>query len=186
MKSKLNNVFIEAEKNYKIIQKTYKILEKTYDMKIQTHSAGQWILDNMYIIEQEYEEIKTQRRILKNRKLPVIRINENEKHIGIYFLACELVEENTGYIDKYLIFNFLKEHQKLSYLTSEELDLFILMLKIALIKFIARICINISNSQMRKIDVERMLSNEKLSSEKLVKELYSEYNLFKRANNKSG
>ena len=51
MKGKLNGIFKEAQRDYKIISKTYKILVKTFDMKIQMHSAGQWILDNMYIIE---------------------------------------------------------------------------------------------------------------------------------------
>ena len=50
MKGKLNGIFKEAQRDYKIISKTYKILVKTFDMKIQMHSAGQWILDNMYIV----------------------------------------------------------------------------------------------------------------------------------------
>ncbi|MDO4282815.1 MAG: glucoamylase family protein [Clostridia bacterium] len=182
MKNSLKATFNEAEKNYKIIAKTHKILEKTYDMKIQIHSAGQWILDNMYIIEQEYDEIKESRRILKNKKLPVIKTNNGDKCISIFFLAYELVEKNTGYIDKNIILNCLKEHQKLSYLTSEELDLFVLMLKMALLKFIARICVNISNSQMRKMEVEKILSNENLSTDKLVKELYHDFNFFKGFN----
>ena len=182
MKISLKSTFKEAEKNYKIISKTYKILEKTYEMKLQVHSAGQWILDNMYIIEQEYEEIKEAKKTLKNKKLPYIKTLNGEKCITVFFLAYELVENNTGYIDKNIILNCLKEYQKLSYLTSEELDLFVLMLKISLLKFISRICLNISNSQLRKIEVERLLSNDKLSESKLVKELYNDFNFFKGIN----
>lgn len=179
MKSSLKDTFKEAEKNYKIISKTYKVLEKTYDMGIPIHSAGQWILDNMYIIEEEYENIKETKKILKTKKLPIIKANDGNKYISIFFLAYELVEDNTGYVDKNIILNCLKEHQKLSYLTSEELDLFVLMLKMALLKFIARICLNISNSQMRKIEVEKILSIKNFSTDKIVKELYKEFNFFK-------
>lgn len=185
MKNSLDSTFREAEKNYKIILKTYKVLEKTYDMKIQIHSAGQWLLDNMYIIEQEYEEVKEAKKVLKNKKLPVIIANDGNKYISIFYLAYELVEENTGYIDKNIILNCLREHQKLSYLTSEELDLFVLMLKMALLKFIARICLNISNSQMRKLEVEKLLKNENISTDKLIKELYHEFNFFKGINKTS-
>ena len=160
MKHTLNSIFKEAEENYTIICKTHKLLESSYELKIPIHSAGQWILDNMYIIEEQYEEIKDARRSLKSKRLPVIKTHDGDKYISIFYLAYELVEENTGYVDQNLILNCLKEHQKLSYLTSEELDLFILMLKIALLKFIARICINITNSQAKKIEVEEIIANE--------------------------
>lgn len=160
MKHTLNSIFKEAEGNYTIICKTHKLLESSYELKIPIHSAGQWILDNMYIIEEQYEEIKDARRSLKSKRLPVIKTHDGDKYISIFYLAYELVEANTGYVDQNLILNCLKEHQKLSYLTSEELDLFILMLKIALLKFIARICINITNSQAKKIEVEEIIANE--------------------------
>ena len=57
MKGTLKGIFKEAQRDYKIISKTYKILVKTFDLKIQMHSAGQWILDNMYIIEEQYGDI---------------------------------------------------------------------------------------------------------------------------------
>ena len=159
MKGKLNGIFKEAQRDYKIISKTYKILVKTFDMKIQMHSAGQWILDNMYIIEEQYNDIIENKRILKNKKLPVIRTHDSQKCVAIFYLAYELVENNTGYIDKNIIYNCLREHQKLTYLSSEELDLFVLMIKIALLKFIARIALNITNSQMKKLEVENLLSD---------------------------
>lgn len=177
MEARLNKLFKEANKNYKIIFKTYKILEKSYELKIPIHSAGQWILDNMYIIDQEYENIKEANKSLKYKKLPVIKIHDGTKYISIFYLAYELVENNTGFIDQNLILNCLKEHQKLSYLKSEELDLFILMLKLALLKFIARICVNITNSQQRKMDVENIISVEYLDNS-LAKELYNEFKYF--------
>ena len=171
MKHTLNSIFKNAEQNYNIICKTHKLLESSYELKIPIHSAGQWILDNMYIIEEQYEEIKELRRSLKSKKLPAIITHDGDKYISIFYLAYELVEQNTGYIDQNLILNCLKEHQKLSYLTSEELNLFILMLKIALLKFIARICINITNSQARKIEVEEIIINEN-SDSKYSKEIF--------------
>ena len=159
MKGKLNGIFKEAQRDYKIISKTYKILVKTFDMKIQMHSAGQWILDNMYIIEEQYNDIIENKRVLKNKKLPVIRTHDSQKCVAIFYLAYELVENNTGYVDKNIIYNCLREHQKLTYLSSEELDLFVLMIKIALLKFIARIALNITNSQMKKLEVENLLND---------------------------
>lgn len=179
MKGKLNGIFKEAKRDYKIISKTYKILVKSFDKKIQMHSAGQWILDNMYIIEEQYNDIIDNKRVLKNKKLPMIRTHNGQKCVAIFYLAYELVENNTGYVDKNIIFNCLREHQKLTYLSSEELDLFVLMVKIALLKFIARIAINVSNSQMKKFEVEKILDNDNETD--ISKDLH----FFKRINKDS-
>lgn len=154
----LNGLFKEAKKNYRIIEETYKLLEKSYDIKLSIHSAGQWILDNMYIIEEQYYYIKQDAKKLNNKRLPMAMDSFGNKTIGIYSLACESVEKNTGYIDQNIILNTLKEHQKVSYLTSEELDLYLLMLRLALLKYIAKICFQICNSQMKKNDVENLIA----------------------------
>ncbi len=172
MKHTLNSIFKEAKLNYDIICKTHLLLESSYELKIPIHSAGQWILDNMYIIEEQYEEIKEAKKSLKSKRLPVIKTHDGDKYISIFYLAYELVEENTGYVDQNLILNCLKEHQKLSYLTSEELDLFILMLKIALIKFISRICVNITNSQLKKIEVEQLILSDS-NVDKTIKDFFA-------------
>ena len=162
MKNTLNEIFNETDENFNLIYNTYKILEKSADLKVPVHSAGQWILDNMYIIEQEYFTIKEEKKVLKNRKLPIIKASDGEKYISIYFLANELVEENKGVVNQWLIEEKLKEHQKNSYLSSEELNLFMLMVKIALLKFIARVCENVMHSQLQKLIVEEILGNEQI------------------------
>ncbi len=139
---------------------------------------GQWLLDNMYIIEEEYEKIKESKKSLKNKRLPIIKTSEGDKYISIFYLAYELVEENTGYVDQNIILNCLREHQKLSYLTSEELDLFVLMLQMSLLKFIARICLNITNAQLKKIDVEKILEAD-LTQNTIFKDMYNELRYFR-------
>ena len=68
MEKSLNSLFNESEKNYRIRSSTYKILEKSNEIKIPIHSAGQWLLDNMYIIDEEYELIKGSLKFLKKKK----------------------------------------------------------------------------------------------------------------------
>ncbi len=179
MKNTLRNIFIEAEQNYKIICETYKILEKTYEMKLPVHSAGQWILDNMYILEQEYSEIFESKKSLKHTRLPIIKTSEGSRYVSIYYLAYELVEQNTGYIDQNIIKQCLIDHQKTSYLTSEELNLFILMIKIGLIKFIARVATNIYHAQLQKVIVEDLLSKNTFDIAKISTDIESEFIAFK-------
>lgn len=179
MKGSLKLLFKEVKENYNIIFKTYKILEKTYDMKLSIHPAGQWILDNMYIIENEYMDIKEQLVYNKRVKLPLIKTHDGDKYIAIYYLAHELIEKNTGYVDQNVILNTLREHQKLSYLTSEELDLFLLMVKVNLLKFISRVALNIINSQLQKMNVERIFDKNIENSSALSQILYQDLINFK-------
>ena len=85
MKNTLSNLYKEAKKNYEIIENTYKILEDSYELKIPIHSAGMWLLDNMYIIKEEYMAIKEDLKSIKNMKLPVIKDHEGRKYISIFF-----------------------------------------------------------------------------------------------------
>lgn len=173
MKSTINGIFREVKNDYNVILKTYKLLVKTSDLNIQMHPAGQWLLDNLYIIEEQYTDIIDCKQSLLNKKLPVIKTPDGKKSIAIFYLAYELVEKNTGYIDKNIIFNELREYQKTSYLTSEELDLFVLMIRMSLIKFISRISLNVANSQEKKLEVENILGNDN------VKKYKKDFNFFK-------
>ncbi|MEG1989839.1 MAG: glucoamylase family protein [Clostridia bacterium] len=181
MKNTLNQIFVEAYKNYKTISETYKILEKTYEMGILIHPGGQWILDNMYIIEQEYSSILESKSSVKNKKLPTIKIRDGSRYTSIYYIAHELIEKNKGYTDQNYILECLKHRQQISYLTSDELNLFPLMLKIVIIKFIAGICINIANSQIQKINVEKLLFNnlQDYDTKKMADKLYKDLKMFK-------
>ena len=51
--------------DYKFILETYKILNEHIKLGIKIHSAGEWILDNFYIIE---EIVKTLRKELPLKK----------------------------------------------------------------------------------------------------------------------
>ena len=160
MKNRLNQIFKDVENNYSTISETYKILEKTYEMGLLIHPAGQWLLDNMYIINQEYSDILEHKSNVINKRLPTIKTKDGSKHTSIYYIAYELIEKNKGYTDQNYISDCLRHHQKVAYLTSEELNLFPLMLRISIIKFISIICCNIANSQLQKIEVEKIISTD--------------------------
>ena len=46
------------EDNFKQITKTYDILNSHLKLGINIHPAGEWLLDNYYIIEETYKTIK--------------------------------------------------------------------------------------------------------------------------------
>ena len=46
------------EENFKIIEEVYNILNEHLKLGISIHPAGEWLLDNFYIIEETVKQIK--------------------------------------------------------------------------------------------------------------------------------
>lgn len=47
-----------VSENYEVIRATYNLLNKNLKQDISIHPAGEWLLDNFYIIEQSVKQIK--------------------------------------------------------------------------------------------------------------------------------
>ena len=53
--------------NYEIIKEVYNLLNKNLKQDISIHPAGEWLLDNFYIIEQSVKQIKRDLSLKKYR-----------------------------------------------------------------------------------------------------------------------
>ncbi len=190
MKKYLIPLSIEMDKSFNIIKETYNVLNTSNEIKLQLHSAGEWILDNMYIINQEYAVLKEEFSNISIKSVPYIK-NKNGKDVPrIQAIAEEIIEENHGVIDQYILSDFMKEYQKTTYVTFSEVVLLPFMLRVSLINFIAIICEHIYYSQYEKIKVEKLLSNvletkKKIDLDKYVynlKEELSDYSKIRTTN----
>ena len=56
--------------NYLFIEKTYQLLNEHIKKKIDIHPAGEWLLDNFYIIEETVKKINKEMPIKKYKDLP--------------------------------------------------------------------------------------------------------------------
>ncbi|MEG2275258.1 MAG: glucoamylase family protein [Clostridia bacterium] len=157
MKKYLIPLYQEMEKNYKTIKETYEILNTSNEIKLQLHSAGEWILDNMYIIEQEITILKQEFNSIVIKRIPHIKDKLDRSIPRIKYLSEEILENSHGQVDQYALANFMNEYQKTTYVTFEEIVLLPFMLKLAILDFIARVCIHIYASQLQKIKVEKLL-----------------------------
>ena len=79
------------DENVKYITKTYEMLNSNLKLGINIHPAGEWILDNYYIIEEAYKNIR--KELTLNKYINFIGI-ANGKYKGlsrVYVLASEIV-----------------------------------------------------------------------------------------------
>ena len=55
--------------DYKFILETYNLLNKHLKLGIKMHSAGEWLLDNFYVIEEPVKSIEKELSLKKYQKM---------------------------------------------------------------------------------------------------------------------
>ena len=65
---------VRLTENYEIIKAVYNLLNKNLKQDISIHPAGEWLLDNFYIIEQSVKQIK--RDLTKKKYRNFVRLKK--------------------------------------------------------------------------------------------------------------
>ncbi len=162
----------ELKENYNKISKAFDILTESVAKDVSVQPAGEWILDNFYIIEEQYNSILNDLSLKEYVKLP--SINGVSR---IFILADELVEFTDGNITEEIIENFINAYQSKRALSMEEIWQFPIMLKICLIKHIKKVCEKIITSQLEKFKVESLIERVILNKETSKQKFYEYKNL---------
>ena len=143
--------------SYHTILETYNLLSKHIKMGIKVHSAGEWILDNFYIIEENVKSIQKDLSVKRYKQMLGI---SNGKYIGFarcYVLASEIIAFTDCKIDKETINTCLRAYQKKKLLSMQEIWDLGTFLKLALIIKISEMCEKIYLAQIQKVKVENIL-----------------------------
>jgi cellobiose phosphorylase len=135
--------------NYKLIAAVYNKLNEYAKNKKPTASAAEWLLDNFYIIEQQVKEIRQSLSKKYCSQLPVLKSGPLRGYPRVYAIALELVAHTDGRFNEKSLVSFIKAYQSQSLLSSGELWAMAIMVRIALIENIRRICEKIINSQQQ-------------------------------------
>ena len=145
------------EENFKQITKTYDILSSHLKLGINIHPAGEWLLDNYYIIEETYKTIKKELSLKKYRSFIGIQNGEYKGFARIYVLAAEIVGYTDGKIDSDKLKSFMKAYQNKKTLGMEEIWNISVFLNISLIEKIRNVCDKVYFVQIQKYKVESII-----------------------------
>ncbi len=172
-KGKYEDLRKQVEVDIDYIKKVYEMLNKCSELEISIHPAGNWILDNLYVIQKEGMSVINNMQNVEYMELP--KINNN---LRMYVLAMELVKYTDGNINTSNIREMLVGYSSAKYISLQELWIFPLMIKIALIKYIRQLSEKIYNVQVQRYKVEEIIerlvnqipNNEKKYTIKFKKE----------------
>ena len=137
----------------KNLDKSYYSLLKAYeymDREKEIVPAGEWLLDNLYLIEKEYKDIKHNMPSRYYKDLPILAKGNMRGFPRIYNLALEIVTKTDGRVEEINIEALVKEFQNVEVLTCGELWVLPIMLRIALIQNIGVVVEKILFSQKEK------------------------------------
>jgi len=147
----------KLKENFEIIEEVYHLLNKHIKLGIPIHPAGEWLLDNFYIIEETYKTILQEMPLKKYKKFLGISNGTDKGFARIYVLAYEIVNYTDNHIDYHNVSNLLKSYQKKKTLSMEEIWNIGIFMQIALIEKIKEICEKIYFSQMQKYRAENII-----------------------------
>ena len=162
--------------NFKFIEKTYQILNEHLKLKIDIHSAGEWLLDNFYIIEEIYKTILSDMNLKKYKNFPGILNGLYKGFSRDYVLASEIIAYTDNKINDEILSLTISAYQKRKLLSMEEIWNLWIFLGLALIENIRNICEKIYISQIQKYKVENII-------ERLVEKKESKKQKFKNIKN---
>ena len=147
----------KVREDYKFILETYKLLDKHIKLGIKIHSAGEWLLDNFYIIEETVKFIEKEMPIKKYKSMIGLSNGRFDGFARSYVLAEEIVAYTDCKIDTDVIDLCLKAYQKKKFLSMDEICNIGIFLKISMISHIRDVCEKIYSSQMQKYKVESII-----------------------------
>ena len=143
-------------KDFEYIKQVYNLLNEHLKLEISIHPAGEWLLDNLYAIEETVKQIEKELTLKKYTNFVGISSGEYKGFARIYVIAEEIVAYTDCKIERENLEEYLKSYQEKKTLSMDEIWNIGIFLEIAIIKKISDVCEKIANSQMQKYKVENI------------------------------
>lgn len=143
--------------NFKVIEQVYHLLNEHLKLGISIHPAGEWLLDNLYIIEETVKQIKKELTLKKYTNFVGVANGAYKGFARIYVLAAEIVAYTDNKIERKDLEDYLISYQTKKTLSMEEIWNIGIFLQIAMIENIREISEKIYSCQMQKYKAENMV-----------------------------
>jgi hypothetical protein len=136
------------DENERVLLETRILVTEAVRTDRRITPAGEWLLDNFYLIE---EQIRTARRHLPrdySRKLPSLRGGASSGLPRVYDIALETISHGDGRVDPENLSSFVAAYQTVTVLKLGELWAIPIMLRLALIENLRRVAARIATDRI--------------------------------------
>ncbi|HVN97113.1 MAG TPA: glucoamylase family protein [Syntrophorhabdaceae bacterium] len=157
--------------NEQILYKVRSLLTDAVRAKRRITPAGEWLLDNFYLIE---EQIRTAKRHLPkgySRGLPHLEKGPSTGLPRVYDIALEIISHGDGRVDPESLSNFVEAYQTGAVLKLGELWAIPIMLRLALIENLRRVATRIAADRIDRNHADHWADEMAQTAEKDPKSL---------------
>ena len=136
--------------NEKVLIEACRLLTAALEADRRIVPAGEWLLDNFYLIE---EQIRTARRHLPkdySRELPRLRSGPSAGLPRVYDIALEAISHGDGRVDPESLEGFVAAYQTVTALKLGELWAVPIMLRLALIENLRRVSARVAAARIER------------------------------------
>jgi cellobiose phosphorylase len=133
--------------NEQVLTNTCRLLTAVVKSKLRITPAGEWLLDNFYLVE---EQISAARKHLPkgySRELPRLALGPSAGLPRVYDLALEAISHGDGRVDAQTLARFVAAYQTVTPLLLGELWAIPIMLRLALIENLRRVAARIDDAR---------------------------------------
>ncbi|MCG6881461.1 MAG: cyclic beta 1-2 glucan synthetase [Deltaproteobacteria bacterium] len=143
-----NRLLTRLAENETVLIEAHKLLTEAVKADRRIVPAGEWLLDNFYLIEEQIR--MAQRHLPKrySRELPHLLNGPSGGLPRVYDIALEIVSHGDGCADAESLSNFVEAYQTVTDLKLGELWSIPIMLRLALIENLRRIVARIAGGRM--------------------------------------
>ncbi len=143
-----NRLLKRLDENQQILQGTRSLLTSALKDKLPITPAGEWLLDNFYLIEEHIRIAKQHLPNAYSRELPRLAKGPSQNLPRVYDLALEAISHGDGRVDSESLLRFVASYQTVTPLTLGELWAFPIMLRLALIENLRRVGTRITDARI--------------------------------------
>ena len=143
--------------NFQAIKEVHELLNQHLKLNISIHPAGEWLLDNFYIIEEAVKMIEKELTLKKYINLEGLQNGQYQGFARVYVLATEIISHTDNKCNKYDLENYIQAYQSNKTLSMDEIWSIGIFLQIAIIEKIRQICEIIYISQIQKAKAENIV-----------------------------
>ena len=136
------------DENQQVLVDACAVLTAAVKATLRIAPAGEWLLDNFYLID---EQIRTARKHLPkgySRELPRLAQGPSHGMPRVYDLALEAISHGDGRVDSETLARFVAAYQTVTPLTLGELWAIPIMLRLALIENLRRVGARITDARI--------------------------------------
>ncbi len=157
--------------NEEALLEVHNLLAETVKSNHRISSAGEWLLDNFYLIE---DHIRTGKRHLPkgySQGLPRLSAGPSKNLPRVYDIALEIISHSDGRVDPRSLESFIQAYQTVTALKLGELWAIPIMLRLALIENLRRVAARIAIGRINRNLADYWATEMKTTAEKDPKNL---------------